>query len=299
MRRYIRAGFVSGLLLASGIAQAADEINESEVNHPIGYAQKIETASGTAIISAALGNGTGSVTVGDTDYYSFYGMEGEVVTFDIDGGWGGTRNVDTVMAVFGAGPGFPMLRINDDSFPVDEGSVSTYDSRIENFRLPASGYYVVGVSNYPRYFSNGGSFSNVNTMRNGDYKLIISGLTPPVQQINIEIKPGNDGLAPINPKSNGKIPVALLASNEFDVMSVDTASLTFGATGNESSLSRCGNSGEDVNGDGRPDLVCHFDNQQAGFEKGDLEGIVRGKMKWGSRFEGRGLLKVVPEKRPS
>jgi hypothetical protein len=82
-------------------------------------------------------------------------------------------------------------------------------------------------------------------------------------------------------------------------MNVDTQSPTFGATGAEMSLSHCGRSGEDVNGDGRLDLVCHFENQKAGFEKGDLEGIVRGKMKWGSSFEGRGLLKVVPEKRGS
>jgi hypothetical protein len=296
MRRYISAGFISGMLLASGITQAADQINESEVNHPVSFAQKIDTPSGNAIISAVLGNITG-MAVNDTDYYIFYGLEGDVVTFDIDGGWGGARSVDTLIAVFGAAPGFPMLRFNDDAASVDEGSVNRYDSRIENFRLPASGYYVVGVSNYPRYFKDGGSVTNPGAIRNGDYSLLVSGVTPQVQQINIEIKPGNDGLAPINPRSNGKIPVALLSSNEFVAMNVDTSSLTFGATGNESSLSHCGRDGEDVNGDGRLDLVCHFENQQAGFAKGDLEGIVRGKMKWGSRFEGQGLLKVVPEKR--
>jgi hypothetical protein len=298
MKRHIHTGFVAGMLLASGIAQAADQINESEINHPIGFAQKIAPPSGAAIISGVLGNTTGAAT-NDTDYYVFYGMEGDVVTFDIDGGMGGARSVDTIIAVFGAGPGFPMLRMNDDGGPVDEGSISSWDSRIDNFRLPASGYYVVGVSNYPRYFTNGGTVTNASSIQNGDYKLIVSGVTPQVQQINIEIKPGNDGLAPINPRSNGKIPVALLSSNEFVAMNVDAASLTFGPTGNESSLSHCGRNGEDVNGDGRLDLVCHFENQKAGFAKGDLEGILRGKMKWGSSFEGRGLLKVVPEKRGS
>jgi hypothetical protein len=296
MKHCLHAGFVAGILLASGTAQAADQISEYEANHPIGFAQKIDPPSGSAIISAALGNGTGTATVDDTDYYVFYGAEGDVVTFDIDGGMGGTRSVDTVIAVFSGAPGFPMLRMNDDASTIDEGSTSRYDSRIDNFRLPASGRYVVGVSNYPRYFTNGGSVINAASFRNGDYKLIITGITPQVQQINIDIKPGNDGLAPINPRSNGKIPVALLSSHQFDAMAVDAASLTFGATGDEGSLSRCGQSGEDVNGDGRPDLVCHFENQVAAFEKGDLEGILRGKMKWGSRFEGRGLLKVVPEK---
>src|SRR5512139_3037601 len=90
MKRHIHAGFVAGMLLASGIAQAADQINESEINHPIGFAQKIAPSSGTAIISGVLGNTTGAAT-NDTDYYVFYGMEGDVVTLDIDGGMGGAR----------------------------------------------------------------------------------------------------------------------------------------------------------------------------------------------------------------
>jgi hypothetical protein len=296
MKRHIHAGLVSAMLLAAGSAQAADQINESEINHPIGFAQKINPSSGSGDISAVLGNTTGTV-IDDTDYYMFSGMEGDVVTLDIDGGWGGNLSVDTIIAIFDRNNN--MLRLNDDPSSVDAGSISLADARLENFRLPATGDYVVGVSNYPRYFTNGGAVTNATKFKNGDYKLIVSGVTPSVQQINIEIKPGNDGLAPINPKSNGKIPVALLSSTGFDAMNVDTQSPTFGATGAEMSLSHCGRSGEDVNGDGRLDLVCHFENQKAGFEKGDLEGIVRGKMKWGSSFEGRGLLKVVPEKRGS
>lgn len=296
MKRHIHTGLVSAMLLAAGSAQAADQIKESEINHPIGYAQKINPSSGSGAISAALGNLTGTV-INDTDYYMFSGMEGDVVTLDIDGGAGGILSVDTVIAIFRASANFPMLRMNDDAPSVDEGSASRTDSRIDNFRLPASGDYVVAVSNYPRYFTTGGSVTNASSFKNGDYKLIVSGVTPQVQQINIEIKPGNDGLAPINPRSNGKIPVALLSSTGFEAMNVDTESLTFGATGAEKSLSHCGRSGEDVNGDGRLDLVCHFENQKAGFTKGDLEGIVQGKMRYGTRFEGRGLLKVVPEKR--
>lgn len=299
MRRHMHAGFVSLMLIASGIAQAAD-ILEKEPNSPISTPQRIDVSSGSAAISAWLGNATGT----DTDYYVFHGMAGDVVTLDIDGGWGGAQDVDTVIAMFGSGPGFKMLRMNDDpcrTCPIDEGSIDKRDARIDNFRLSASGDYVVGVSGYPRYFTDGGSVTNPDSdkNRNGDYKLIVSGVTPQIQQINIEIKPGNDGLAPLNPRSNGKIPVALLSTNGFDAMNVDTASLTFGSTGDERSWNHCGRNGEDVNGDGRLDLVCHFDNQKAGFEKGDLEGVLRGKMKWASRFEGRGLLKVVPEKRGS
>ena len=292
MRRYFHAGLVSALALAASNAQAA-QINESEINHPIGYAQRADVGGSTAI-AGALGNLSGT-EIDDTDYFVFHGMAGDVVTLDIDGGWGGVRSVDTVIAIFDKSG--KMLRMNDDAASIDEGSTSRADARLDNFTLESSGYYVVGVSNYPRYFTNGGAVTNPSKFKNGDYQLVISGVTPQVQQINIEIKPGNDGLAPINPRSNGKIPVALLSSTGFDAMNVNTESLSFGATGAEKSLSHCGRNGEDVNGDGRLDLVCHFENHKAGFAKGDLEGIVQGTMKFGTRFEGRGLLKVVPEKR--
>lgn len=293
MRRYIHAGLFSGLLLAGNTAYAA-QIDEAEINHPIGFAQRIDVG-GSMAIAGVLGNPTGT-EADDTDYFVFYGMEGDVVALDIDGGWGGVRSVDTVIAIFG-GSNNAMLRMNDDAPSIDEGSISRADARIDNFRLPASGYYVVGVSNYPRYFVDGGGVTNPSRYKNGDYKLVISGVTPQVQQINIDIKPGSGGRAPINPRSKGKIPVALLSSAGFDAMNVDTESLSFGATGTEKSLSHCNPNGRDVNGDGRLDLVCHFENEQAGFAKGDLEAIVQGKMKFGTRFEGRGLLKVVPEKR--
>ncbi len=41
------------------------------------------------------------------------------------------------------------------------------------------------------------------------------------------------------------------------------------------SLAFC-NRGEDVNGDGLLDLVCHFTTNTAGFKPGDTVGILRG-----------------------
>ncbi|MFA6903149.1 MAG: DVUA0089 family protein [Gallionellaceae bacterium] len=282
------------ILLLSGHAQAASETTELEINHPLPLAQEIAIPGGNVTITAILGNVTGTA-VDDLDYFVFSGQEGNIVTLDIDEGTGGLRSVDTVMAIFDSNG--QMLRLNDDAYILDEGSIARYDSLIENFRLPVSGNYIVAVSNYPRYFSNGGNVSNGTRIANGDYKLLISGVTSPIQQINIDIKPGNDNLAPINPRSKGKIPVALLSSSEFNALDADIASLTFGSSGNEVSLSHCNTKGNDINNDGFPDLLCHFENQQAGFVQGDLEAVLRGKQAGGSRFEGRGLLKIVPEKR--
>jgi len=118
-----------------------------------------------------------------------------------------------------------------------------------------------------------------------------------VQQINIEIKPGNREVAPVNPKSQGSILVALLSNSGFDARGVDTYSLTFGQSGNESSYLRCNKEYRDVDGDGLPDLLCHFDNGKTGFEPTDTAGKIKGRMTAGGQFEGQGWLKVVPAKR--
>ncbi len=109
-----------------------------------------------------------------------------------------------------------------------------------------------------------------------------------VMAVKIMIKPGSDG-GPINPRSKGVIPVAVLSKpgtsspeTAFDLPfdapnQVNLTSLTFGRTGDEQSLVFCGEN-EDVNGDGLPDLVCHFDTQKASFLVGDQQGILKGKL---------------------
>lgn len=267
-------------------------MSEQEDNHPIQSAQTLVVSSPVMEVDAVLGEIGGRVS--DLDFFTFYGNAGDVVTLDIDGGYGGSQNVDTIVAVFDANNN--VLRMNDDN-TVDEGSISSGDSRIDNFTLPQTGYYTVGVSNYPRYFRNGGDVYYANYVANGDYRLVISGVSPSMMQINIDVKPGNnEDWAPINPKSRGKIPVAILSSSSFDAMAVDSNTLTFGATGDEDSLSHCNKQGKDVNGDGILDRLCHFNNQDAGFSKESMEGIMRGRTALGTVFEGRGFLKVVPGK---
>jgi hypothetical protein len=300
----IRIAAVTAFLAASGASGIAFAIYEVEPNQPIASAQRLVIGGGGgAEVTGAVGVLTGPAT-NDVDFFSFDGREGDVVTIDIDGGMkpagSGSRSVDTFLTIFGPGLTFKKLRENDDAgLPLDPGSSHPYDSRITNFRLPATGTYTVAVSSYPRALRDGGVLASntLNATSNGSYTLLISGVTPPVQQINIEIKPGSGQLAPVNPKSKGNIPVALLSSADFNALEVDQPSLTFGAEGSEASLLRCNKEGSDVNDDGRLDLVCHFDNQTAGFEPGDLEGIVMGRTGAGGRFEGRGLLKVVPGKR--
>jgi hypothetical protein len=118
-------------------------------------------------------------------------------------------------------------------------------------------------------------------------------------EISIDIKPGSDE-NPINPSDKGKITVAVLSTEAFDATRVDRESLTFGRTGDESSLARQGPKRvpqcciEDANEDGLPDLVCHFEMQACVFLAGDTLGILRGATLDGDLFEGWDVVSIVP-----
>ena len=75
---------------------------------------------------------------------------------------------------------------------------------------------------------------------------------------------------------------------------VNTTSLTFGRTGDESSLAFCNSNGEDVNRDGLLDLVCHFDTQAAAFRPGDTQGILKGQTVEGTAVMGTDSVLIVP-----
>lgn len=104
------------------------------------------------------------------------------------------------------------------------------------------------------------------------------------KELDIDIKPGSDG-NPINPKSNGVIPVAVLQTEEFDPACNDV-NYRFGASDvvAEGSGARPVHSGhvKDVNGDGQDDLVLHFPTDETGFDGDESEG----RLEWERTEEG-------------
>lgn len=112
--------------------------------------------------------------------------------------------------------------------------------------------------------------------------------------IPIDIKPGSYPNS-ISRSSRGNIPVAILSTPGFDALArVDSTSLTFGQAGSETSLRNCNRHGEDVNGDGLADLVCHFVTQRTGFRLGDVTGTLRGKIVGGQPFAGMDSVRILP-----
>lgn len=289
-QRIIRRTLLALALSAFGASTMA-QVPEQEPNHPIQSAQPLAiSGAGSASVRGTVGQ---VGTVNDVDFYSFQAQEGDVITVNI----GHTTNgLDAGIVLFGPGPTFPFFQGNMDA-PLDGDSTTDADPRLDAVRLNASGTWTVGVAAFPVWFSSGGILTRTRAFTSGEYTLTISGVSSPVQHVNIDIKPGSGERAPVNPKAKGTVPVALLSSKDFNALDADAASLSFGATGDEKSLRRCGKEGEDVNGDGLRDLVCHFDNEVARFQRGDTVGVLKGKTKAGKQIEGRGDLKVVPEKR--
>jgi hypothetical protein len=170
-------------------------------------------------------------------------------------------------------------------------NIQVSDYWTETIYTPTGGQGAVWVFRVPYYSSY-----NLNDSKT-DYHYawaVRDGDTVPVPQpISIDIKPGSDPNS-INPKSRGKIPVAILSTEDWDSLSrIDLNSLTFGRTGDEGSLAFC-HGAEDVNNDGLQDLVCHFYTQEAGFQCLDAMGILRGKTVEGTPIEGSDSVKIVP-----
>lgn len=328
-RNYLRQAVAAAFFVASGAGNLALAVNELEPvgqmgqNDSPGTAQPLTiTAAGPVVVSGRIGitDPNNRTPIPDVDFYSFEAKEGDLVTLDIDRGMKGMeateRHVDTIIAIFKPGlqaGSWERFAWIDNVTTGDEGSRpedgGLFDARIDGPLRLSNGTYIVGVSSNPRFFNLDGSMTSTAVtgssarFPNGSYTLIISGVTPPalLHYVNIDIKPGNqEKAAPLNPKSKGAIRIALLShaatqsAPEFKALEVKRESITFGSTGGETSLLRCNKEGSDVNHDGLPDLVCHFDNEAAKFQGHESMGKMKGEAGDGRRFEGVGDLKVVP-----
>lgn len=110
--------------------------------------------------------------------------------------------------------------------------------------------------------------------------------------VDIDIKPG-DYPNSINPNSNGKIPVAILTTDDFDAFNIDQDSILF----LDASPNKC--TMEDVDDDGDIDMLLNFKVQECNFsllvDEGDEYpyAYLTGETISGDLVEGKDTIRLV------
>jgi uncharacterized repeat protein (TIGR01451 family) len=107
----------------------------------------------------------------------------------------------------------------------------------------------------------------------------------------VDIRPGNPQ-NPINLRSGGVVPIAILGTAGFDAGGIDIASLRFGPGSAPARLQ--GARVQDVNRDGQADLVVNVQVEGSGLSGGDTQACVEGLTRNGRAFRGCDVVRVVP-----
>lgn len=106
-------------------------------------------------------------------------------------------------------------------------------------------------------------------------------------QVDVDIKPGS-ATNPVNLKSEGVIPVAILTTDDFDATTVDPMTVAFGPAG-ANEAHGCSHF-SDVDFDGDVDLMLHFRTQETGIQPGDTEACLTGQTLDGQAIVGCDLI---------
>jgi hypothetical protein len=95
-----------------------------------------------------------------------------------------------------------------------------------------------------------------------DGLVLLDGVVPTGVEVAIDIRPGSE-CNPVNPRSNGVLPVGILSSETFDATEADPATvfLEGAPIASRSQHDKFLASEEDVNGDGWVDLVVKFETE--------------------------------------
>jgi hypothetical protein len=119
--------------------------------------------------------------------------------------------------------------------------------------------------------------------------------------VSIDMKPGSPLPKTINLGSQGNVPVAILSSPpnstpNFDATAVNPTTVKLGVAnvrvvGKKGTLQE---SISDVNGDGRPDMIVHFDTQAIGLTSDAVEVCLTGSTTDGTAFIGCNRVRIVP-----
>jgi pimeloyl-ACP methyl ester carboxylesterase len=109
-------------------------------------------------------------------------------------------------------------------------------------------------------------------------------------EVLVQVKPGSSSKS-INLASQGLIPIAILSTNLFDARDIDPLSVRFGR--GQAIEAHLRGHLEDVNGDGRVDMVLHFRTQESGIETTDRAVCLIGNKRDHTTFQGCDGITIV------
>lgn len=302
---FVVAGICALVVLAASVAAAGTWTETGDAGDLPGTAQVPSGSGALTAISGAVsvsadanmyklcltGGGTfsattvGTGTLGDTQLFLFNA-----------GGFGVEANDDagsfTILSTLPAGglspaaPGAYYLavsRFNRD--PVSAGGLifpNTPFTGVKGPTGPGGGSPISGWS---------------GTSGTGAYTVALTGARFCRQVVTVDIKPGSS-VNPVNLKTKGVIPVAILTTPDFDATTVNPLSVCFGDAGDASQRDCTEAHGqghiEDVDGDGDNDLVLHFETQETGIDPGDTQACLTGTATNGETVEGCDTITITP-----
>lgn len=268
-------------LSVSCMSMAAHAASEVEPNSSASSAQVVDSGSGDFNVPGGLAfRGVDPRTrqpIRDLDFYTFHATAGDSLDIAVSG-------MGSSVALYGDGPAFSLMETGDAS------------GRINGHAVSKNGMYTVAVANSGAFFSPGG-IVNGGSFEEGSYSLSVSGFAKPALEISIDVKPRKRNTARIKLWKKDRVKVAILGGKMFDVSTVDTSSLRFGAKGDEKTLKKCKRRLKDVNRDGHRDLVCKFSLKGSGFSAETDKAVLTGYMKNGTAFHGSDKVKVKESKK--
>ncbi len=112
--------------------------------------------------------------------------------------------------------------------------------------------------------------------------------------VTVDVKPGTTGPAPINIGSAGVIPVAILSDRTFDATQVNPATVRVAGAVVRLTGNAQGCSTDDVDGDGRLDLLCQVATNQLDLLPGVSYAEVEAETWAGVRVFGWDSIQLVP-----
>ncbi len=129
-----------------------------------------------------------------------------------------------------------------------------------------------------------------NNMTYKPWSIAVGFVQTGIFPVRIDIKPAS---APnsINPRSRGKIPVAILTTESFDAPTVDRTTVLFGATGTETAPVH--SALEDVDRDGDTDMILQFNIQDTGIVCGNSAASLTGETLGGQTIKGTDSINTV------